>query len=214
MFALPPLIITPNDWPDSNSMLGINRYHPHPGDLTRFLANQRAEHVGANYHEAYTNPMLSAPPSEGEGGTIFFTNDINQNNLSAAMHAMGITDPPGALKQFVIYAAESKKPGEEQYLRQLRFINHLAMRYSFRSLSDDKVKQLPTQSLTLTEAVWLFIQNQRKEWGTSFASSPKLDSLFGGDGYNAREELSFGLMVEDSYSGIVRLWSRAWLVTK
>lgn len=212
-FTLEPLVISDNAWPNSNSELGINSYRPHPGDLSKFLAFKGPTYLGAGYHEQYNNPMLAAPPADDQGGTVYFGNGADRDDIAATMRLIDMVDPPGAPKRFVIYAAESKKPGEEQYLRQLRFVSHLAMVYEFHAVREREDSQLPVQTVTLEEAVWLFIQSERKEWGTFFASSPKLDGLFGGDGHYAREELSFGLQVENT-DGVFRLWSRAWLVHK
>jgi len=213
MFNLPPVIISPNDWPQSNFELGSTNYRPHPGDLSRFLAFQGQTHFGAGYHERYNNPMLAAPSSEAAGGTIYFHNDVRREDLAGALHVLDIKNPPGAPKKFIVYSTISSKPGKEQYLRQLRLISHFAMIYSFNSMRENEATGLPTQELSLEEVIWLFIQNQREEWGTSFGS-PKLEGLFGGDGHYAREELSFGLQVESDYFRVYRLWSRAWLVHK
>jgi len=213
VFTLPLVTISDSDWPNDNSELGVNNYRPHPGDLSRFLAFQSQTYLGAGYHERYNNPMLAAPSSEAAGGTIYFHNDIRREDLAGVLRALDIKDPPGAPKKFIVYSATSHKPGEDQYLKQLRFVSHFAMIYGFHAVKEREEAGLPTQELTLEEIIWLFIQNQREEWGTSF-TSPKLDRLFGGDGWNAREELSFGLQVESDYNRVYRLWSRAWLVHK
>jgi hypothetical protein len=57
----------------------------------------------------------------------------------------------------------------------------------------------------------IFINNR---WGTSSFEDKGLYKKFGGDGDMKREELAFGLIVENEYYGIYRIWSRAWLVTK
>ncbi len=210
---LPLVTISPNDYPNFNSELGVNNYRPHPGDLSRFLAFKGQTYLGANYHERYNNPMLAAPNGEGIAGTIYFQNDVSRDDFFGALRLLEIKDPPGAPKEFVVYSASSQKPGEEQYLRQLRIVSHFAMRHEFHAVKDDQKSKLPTQELSLEEVLWLFIQNQREEWGVSFGS-PKLEGLFGGDGWGAREELSFGLQVESDYNGVYRIWSRAWLVHK
>lgn len=210
MFTLAPLNITLNSLPKSDTDL---HSMPHPGDLSHFLSFESEKFWGANYHDKYRNPMLAVPSTEGQGGTIYYENQIGRDTLAAAMRAMNMVDAPGAPKKFVVYASESKKPGEEGYLRQLRFISHFAMEFLFRVIDRQKVQDLPTQELTLEEAVWLFVQEERNHWGTSFGA-PKLETLFGGDGHFAREELSFVLSVESSYYQVFRLWSRAWLVTK
>ena len=54
--------------------------------------------------------------------------------------------------------------------------------------------------------------------GLEAASALATDDVWtvggGGDGDWAKESLCFGLMVENGYQGVYRIWSRAWLVTK
>lgn len=71
---------------------------------------------------------------------------------------------------------------------------------------------MPPTILTMAEAMWAFVEHEKKEWGTFWGE--KLETTFGGDGDFAREDLSFGFMIENADEGIYRIWSRAWLVTK
>jgi hypothetical protein len=64
----------------------------------------------------------------------------------------------------------------------------------------------------IAAAIEQFIAAERERWGTGMSSA--LRGTFGGDGDWAKESLCFGLMVENPYYGVYRVWSRAWLVTK
>ena len=166
MFNLPLVTISPNDYPNFNSELGVNNYRPHPGDLNRFLAFQGQAHFGAGYHERYNNPMLAAPNSEGIAGTIYFQNDVNRDDFSGALRLLEIKDPPGAPKEFVVYSTSSQKPGEEQYLRQLRIVSHFAMRHEFHTVKDNQKSKLPTHKISMEqltkteniESIWILFR--------------------------------------------------------
>ena len=212
MFQVEGVAFIPNDWPDLPHLGG--EHYPHPGDLSRF-ASFVYRYLGADSHNRYTNPMLNAPQDSGTGGVIYFENSLTRADLEGAMNTMGMVAFPGTPYNYVVYAREAEKPGEEKYLRQLRFISTLAMTHDFHALTDKEEREihLKTLRVPLVDVVWNFIQGERAEWGTGFGA-PKLDRLFGGDSHYAQEELSFGLMVENSHTGIFRLWSRAWLVHK
>ena len=65
----------------------------------------------------------------------------------------------------------------------------------------------------MPDFLWAFLVGQAREFGTGMGS-PKLAGVLGGDGNFTQEKLSFGLMVENAYYHVYRIWSRAWLVTK
>ena len=69
------------------------------------------------------------------------------------------------------------------------------------------------QELSIGEAFEEFMKAEKERFGTSFGD-PRIEGKMGGDGDFAREELSFGFMLENEYNQVYRIWSRAWLVTK
>lgn len=44
--------------------------------------------------------------------------------------------------------------------------------------------------------------------------APNLSGAMGGDGDYAKEKLCFGLLVENPFGHVYRIWSRAWPLTK
>lgn len=77
--------------------------------------------------------------------------------------------------------------------------------------------KVPAERYTSTanligDLVWTFVQSQQQVWG--IYNTSQLSGVMGGDGDWAKEALAFGLMVENAYHGVYRIWSRAWLVTK
>jgi hypothetical protein len=69
---------------------------------------------------------------------------------------------------------------------------------------------VPKQSLNILQAAASFTLKQREKW----KDRSRLAGMAGGEGDWAKESLAFGFYVENTYWGIYRIWSRAWLVTK
>ncbi len=99
---------------------------------------------------------------------------------------------------------------------QMRIVTSSALYLMYRAIDDAGSRAFPEQELTLREALWAFIEHEKERWGTSFTQDEEkgLMGLFGGDGDFAREQLAFGFMIENGDTGVYRIWSRAWLVTK
>ncbi len=184
---------------------------PRPEDIAQFAPSGNS--IYGYQAQSVTGPFESAPIQEAEGGVIYFRNDIGREELEVLLRLIGVTPPrPKPIHDYALYQAESANPLGDRYLRQVRFVSESALHSFFRSLPKDE--KVPQQGLDIVERCWRFIQAEREHWGTFFAASPKLAGKFGGDGNWAYEELCFGLMMENSYYGIWRIWSRAWLVTK
>ena len=59
------------------------------------------------------------------------------------------------------------------------------------------------------------VEKQRQKWNDpDYAYSSQLAGTMGGDGDWAKESLAFGFLMENQYWQVMRIWSRAWLVTK
>ncbi len=172
----------------------------------------RADGVESQYH-----PIRSAPTNNAEGGTIYFDNGITRADLAALLRILE-PDPfvPEDRKKYAAYLLDAQKPGEEGYIQQLRIVSNFGLRFLFHSITEEEDENFPKQKVTPEEAIWLFIQKERERWGTGFWDGERtgLAGMFGGDGNMEREKLSFGLMLENSYFSIYRIWSRAWLVNK
>jgi hypothetical protein len=160
-------------------------------------------------------PFLEAPTQDPTGGVIYFENGVKKEDFEALTRILNIgsTKPPYSL-QYAAFIQESSEPQKDGYLKQMRVVSKFGLRFLFGAISENAYENFPHQLMTMTEALWSFVESEKKNWGTYFDESPKLDGKFGGDGYYAKEELSFGLMVENAYDNVYRIWSRAWLVTK
>lgn len=187
------------------------RKPPKPEDLLQFAPSGNG--IYGYQPQAVTAPLKGAPIQEAEGGVVYFRNDITREELSTMLRLMGITQQGSKpIHDYALYQAESDEPFENRYLRQARFVREFALHCLFQSHPEDQ--KVEPQELDVVAQCWQFIEAERKRWGTFFADSPNLAGKFGGDGNWAREELCFGLMMENAYYGIWRIWSRAWLVTK
>jgi hypothetical protein len=119
---------------------------------------------------------------------------------------------PVARTEYVAFQTNAPEPVEERYFDHMKLVSHAALKAVFK-LPEEIIP--PEQTLTMGEALTGFVAAQSEKWGhPHYAFSPKIQGLFGGDGDWAKEALAFGFHAENSYWGICRIWSRAWLVTK
>lgn len=161
-------------------------------------------------YEAHAgDPFRDAPVNEGAGGTVYFDGQPDERDVQALVRLLDVRRNE---KKYAVFLGHADHPQEERYLTQLRIVARFGLRYMFDALTGEEYESFPDQSLTIGDLAWRFIQNQQEVWGVY--DSPQLLGAMGGDGDWAKEALAFGLMVENAYHGVYRLWSRAWLVTK
>ena len=202
--------ISPPIWPD-------HRLDIQPGDLSKFVPYGNG--VYGYQDRKGSNPFTSAPSQEACGGAIYFGNGVTKEDFKAFMRIVEVQSAhvvKPSKKDFAVFTAESKQPGKDGYLVQMRIVSRFGLRFMFGALTDAEYEKFPEQELTMAEALWSFIEQESGHWGTKFWQDGEkgLQGLFGGDGDFAREELAFGFMLENDYHHVYRIWSRAWLVTK
>ena len=197
------------DWPQ-------NCREPAPGDLRIFVPQGFGLGAPAiitpysgppqqgyyGFHETQAHPFLNGPLTESSGGTLYFDDNASLEALHGALSLMGVY-------QIVDYAAfgnSSNDPVSERYLDQMRLVSHSALSSMFGVTTTEP----PKQTLHVPAAVCAFVTAQKSKWNNSYG----LAGTAGGDGDWAKESLAFGFHVENTYWGIYRVWSRAWLVTK
>lgn len=181
-------------------------------DLSQFAPHGNGVY---GFQQGIPNPIVIAPPQDDKGGFLYFGNEVTQDDFFALMRITGVQEAyvENPSKQYAIFLQQSGQPGKDGYLSQMRIVPNFALRHLFGVITSEQYQAYPEQELSVREAMWAFMQIEKKKYGTGFGSQ-ELDGKFGGDGDFAREELSFGFMVENSYYGVYRIWSRAWLVTK
>jgi hypothetical protein len=181
-------------------------------DLSQFAPHGNGVY---GFQPGIPDPIVIAPPQDDTGGFLYFGNGVTQDDFYALMRIAGVQESHDCnpSKQYAVFLQQSGRPGKDGYLSQVRIIPKFALRHLFGVITDTEYERYPEQELTVREAMWGFMQTEKKKYGTYFGS-PTLAGKFGGDGDFAQEELSFGFMVENNYYGVYRIWSRAWLVTK
>ena len=206
-FELPQLTVYPADWPKPGLTLK-------PGDLTRFAPQGTG--VYGYQAPAGATPFVAAPPHEDCGGLVFFGNDVVADDFHGMLRLLGISGKWKGADKYAVFTTTASVPGAEGYLAQMRIVSDFALQFMYRALNEQETEQLPLQSIPWDQALWHFIEQEKERFGTSFGEcrQNRLEGVFGGDGERACEELSFGLMLENSYHHVFRIWSRAWLVTK
>lgn len=186
---------------------------PHPGDLSLFAPYGNGVY-GLQDPKSQV-PFHRGPIHEAEGGTCcFFGNGVSKDDFFGMLRVLGIpTDGKNSHNlRYAAYLAETQDPETDQYVTQLRLVSAFGMRFLFGAIAKSEYGTFPAQTLSPAQALWAFMDMERKRWGTSYGAG--LDRVFGGDGNYAQEMLSFGFHLENAYHGICRIWSRAWLVTK
>ncbi len=199
----------------SPPLFAENKTGVDPADLTKFAPHGNGVY---GYQEGMVNPLKTAPPQDDIGGFLHLGNGVTREEFDALMSITGVC--PRWVREngrqshdYAVFYQESDNPGRDGYLSQVRIASKFALRFMFGSLAEAQYDSFPDQELSMSDALWGFMQNEKHKYGTGFGGA-KLNGLFGGDGDFAQEELCFGFMVENNYHHVYRIWSRAWLVTK
>ncbi len=95
-------------------------------------------------------------------------------------------------------------------MTQLRIVRRVALAALYDALSEPDLRSFPPQQLTVGALIGKFIETEQQRWGTGL--SPQLNERFGNPGQRFRATLAFGLMIENAFYGVYRIWSRAWLL--
>lgn len=154
------------------------------------------------------DPIKSAPAAEPASGVIYFE-PPSQHDFQTLLRLLQVRQQ---LHEYAVFVEHSANTREDRYLTQLRIISTSALANVFRAHIGDVDPAYLNQPLSIGELLWKFIHQQQTAWGTDY--SAELAGTLGGDGDWAREKLAFGLMVENAYHCVYRIWSRPWLVTK
>lgn len=195
-----------------------------PGDLGRFapMGRGRIGVVPADLDESgeaaanpdlfsltahHSHPLLDAPITEPTGGTLYLDGEPNGEDLAATLRLLGV---PADATDYAAFVSHAKKPAEERYLTQVRLVRRVALAALYDALSEAELRSFPKQMLTVGALIGKFIETEQQRWGTGL--SPQLSERFGNPSQRFRATLAFGLMIENAFYGVYRLWSRAWLL--
>jgi hypothetical protein len=213
------------DWVQiSPSVWSSKRVPVEPGDLRRFAPMGRGrvgpvppdlDDLGAapsnpdlfSLTAHHSHPLLNAPITEPTGGTLYLDGEPNSEDLAATLRLLGV---PTDATDYAAFISQAKKPAEERYMTQLRIVRRVALAALYDALSEAELRSFRHQPLTVGALMGKFIETEQQCWGTGL--SPKLSERFGNPGQRFRATLAFGLMIENAFYGVYRLWSRAWLL--
>jgi hypothetical protein len=186
--------------------MGRGRIGPVPADLDEFgLPPSNPDLFSLTAH--HSHPLLNAPITEPTGGTLYLDGEPKAEDLAAALRLLGV---PADATDYAAFLSHAKKPAEERYMTQLRIVRRVALAALYDALSEAELRSFPQQQLTVGALIGKFIETEQQHWGTGL--SPKLCERFGNPGQRFRATLAFGLMIENAFYGVYRLWSRAWLL--
>lgn len=198
-----------------------------PGDLAKFLPHgmgigapavmmpwddlsavfSRGDYYG--FQTPSMHPFLNAPLTDPAGGIVYLGRDFDAAELATLL---GLLEVRTQDCEYAAFVGRSEDPKEDRFLVQMRIVGKYGVAGLFGAALDAETEGFVAQEKTVGEAIAGFIDQQRDEWGEGY--SPELRGTFGGDGDWAKEKLAFGVMVENAYHQVYRVWSRAWLVTK
>jgi len=171
------------------------------------FSESSADYYG--FQQRTGNPFHDAPLTSAAGGVVYFDRGCDEDSLKALCRLLAIRPDQ---RDYAAFLAESSDPVRDRWLVQLRLVSRFALSYLFGALGRNEYDRFPKQPLSLLDTIRAFMEDQEQHWVQ--ASPWALDGTAGGDGDSAYERLGFGLMVENEYHGVYRIWSRAWLVTK
>ncbi|REJ64623.1 MAG: hypothetical protein DWQ31_21065 [Planctomycetota bacterium] len=213
--------VSPSDWP--GVALDVM-----PGDLSQFapiglglsppLVVRPWDHLEdvfsrPNFYGSQggptSHPFADAPINDSSAGTVYFDGRPDRSDVESLLRLLEVRVDAC---DYAVFMQDSDNTLEDRFLTQLRVVCRWGLSSLFQ-VSPESVESLAAQPIAVGELIWRFIQDQQQTWGTGMGSKA-LRGVMGGDGDWAKESLAFGLMVENAYHGVYRIWSRAWLVTK
>jgi len=183
---------SPPVWPGKEDLT------PQPGDLTKFMANGY-DCDEDFFGEQKNNPFTRMPSAEDVGGAICFKSSVYRKDKKAFMtfmEALGMWNN----KQFAAFK-EERSNYSHTCAKQMRLVSNFALQYAFKIIEEKEYKSFPEQRITMAEAFWSFLQEETR--GCDF---PK--NISPGQAIITVIPPSIGIMVENSYYGIFRIWSR------
>lgn len=165
--------------------------------------------------KGYDRPELLAPSQEAAGGFLFIPGDAPLELVDQLVSVAGLASEHRRRNQYAVQVIDAPEGMESElgYMRKLVIADRFALRHLYHSINDSEYNRMPEQPLDIAGVVKLFLEDERKKYGTLFGSAG-LAGKFGGDGNLAQEALGFGFAIENSYHGVISVWSRGWLCTK
>lgn len=166
--------------------------------------------------KGFPRPETLAPREEDAGGFLFLPANVSDELVSGLVGVSGLLASSHAWsKKYAVQVLDAPEGMEAQlgYMRKLVICGRMGLRFLFHSITEQDYSNFPDQPVTPEDLIKAFISDERSKYGLHFGNR-KLAGKFGGDGNYAQEALAFGFSIDNSYHGLVSVWSRAWLCTK
>jgi hypothetical protein len=193
MTALNDLIeFSPSVWPGKEEAV------LQPGDLTKFLPN--SHDLCDDFFEEKQDPFKRMPSSQRVGGAICFDSNAYRKDKEAFMTLMKALEMWDA-RAFAAFI-EERWGGKTFLSRQMRIVSSFALRYAFEVIDEEEYDSFPEQKVSMTEAFWLFLQQETIGCDAPKNISPKKMATL------VLIPPSIGIMAENSYHNVYRIWSR------
>lgn len=176
------------------------------GYLGQFLAEQ----------DALNENVASVKEGKSAGDLIYFGEGDDEDDFYSAVHSLNIRSHDATYAAiFTTFAEDQEIYGKQEsglyYLEQLKIICPPALHRYYEGFSEACVEH----RLCIAEALWHFNLMEIHRYNPRNELYPsELHGVIGGDGDYEREQLAFGMLVENREEGIYRIWSRVYLCTK
>lgn len=183
---------------------------------------QLAEDGDGMYHttkpvwgEVITDVTKKISIESSSGGLIFFDDsDFSPVRLEKTLEILGMIHPR-PVKEYSAYILHSTSPLKDGYLTQLRIVSAYALKYYYKADAKKQTKQ----KVDIHSMIRGFIEHEKARYGYVELERGMLNpTLYEKIGASGDEEgmfgLGFGLLVENSYYQIYRVWSRPVFYSK
>ena len=170
-----------------------------PDDFTQVMNN--GFDCDSKFPDPKTNdPRRWMPWDESAGGAFCFDSRPYMGEKHAFITLMESLDISNKVKTFTVFIEEGSG-----LQKQMRIVSARALKSVFKVLNQKEYDSFPEQEVTMAEAFWLFFLDATPNHNTP----PKIHSEKSGSMATLiMIPPSIGIMVENSYYGIYRIWSR------
>jgi hypothetical protein len=184
-----------------------------PCDLSQIFTDYSEwERFPANKGSA---PFAGGPRRQATERITRFNARITKDDFKALLRILGLDldrSPDEKWQEWydkgyaVIYH-EALHPKTAGYLTQMRVISEVVLPDKFHTLKARS--SMTRQPIPRDEALWLFVEDEKKKWDWR-SGGQKLDGVFA-DAHGWNAYLRFGIMKEDGWGSVVRIFSDVYL---
>ena len=159
---------------------------------------------------ASSQPFQGAPSNLPAGGLLYF-DAAAAADAAALAELLNLMQVYDHMTDYAALLQSAAQPAAEGYLHMLRLVDRDSLKHLLGL--DSKPEGLPEQEISARKALAAFVAEERAHWGEapSWGALGLVDPDPEPDlGLLGEPRLGFGVMVENGYRGIYRIWSRLW----